>query len=250
MMSRQAGERTTLFLVALISIAVGSALPAQAHTRNTKGHWLFSGSTYKTKEFGSENRSDPLALIWAGPDSVGVTYSGVARHLSDDWRPRYGTWGTRNRNRLCRAKQAIHYAAPGGGGSWANFTFTGSTSSKCGKQYHSRYWSDVTHNNLWGSGHPDFQWVVGGIHHEHPITRLVCFGSGTTRACTLKPDHKIDMPWDDARVIAYYAMRTHCRVRHWAVQPGAKHWYGNFENSGMITRISTRHRSQGCDLGY
>jgi hypothetical protein len=87
-----------------------------------------------------------------------------------------------------------------------------------------------------GTSGPDHgaEWVLAPIHHENAEHVDI-------------PPHNVDMPWDVSRMIYPTVMSyVHCTDFDWAMHPEAATDYGPYPNSGTISRISFRHRSDGC----
>lgn len=106
-----------------------------------------------------------------------------------------------------------------------------SSSRVCARQFHLRLWDDR------GMDIPTGQFMVGGVHHEHPIVRPHCFnGVG----CYFEADHKVD-GWNTAEAVltrnafiqgqcSYFGFRT---MPHQHPQI-----YRGEYNDGRLSRIS------------
>jgi hypothetical protein len=228
--------------MALLS-ALATTAPAAAHVKTAQGTWLFTGSTYSETTPHPEifNRSDPVNVIWRGPSGASVSISRVLEHVEADWTDRRipGQYprGARMRpraNPLCADPQYV-FMRDGddkNSGDWTQSLSYMSTNGVCGNQYHTRLFDDSLHTSLFPGSENQEEWVLTPIHHERVRFLL---------------DHEIDLPWDQARSAYIHAMKVHCSERGWAMHDESATDYGRFPNSGIISRISIRHRSVGCE---
>ena len=234
-----------------------AAVPASAHVKTSSGKWLFTGSTYNTNANPPErdHRSDPINVVWRGPSGTFANIERAITHINTDWRDRYvpGRYPRGNRmglrdNPFCTGAQWVFMRrgnAANDGESIASAAYM-STNAACGDQYHTRMWSSYVHGAFFGDDHRN-EWVLTPIHHDHLVLRC------RARIFPCRPEHAIDLPFDQARSVFVHAMkRVHCYERKWAVHPesagfpyGAGDGQGPY--SGIITRISFKHESEGCN---
>jgi hypothetical protein len=242
---------------ALVLAAVGAPV-AGAHVKTDAGNWLFTGSTYsgdsdRSKPPNRENRSDPVSVIWRGPTGATATIARAEDHTEQHWRdrripdryPNGAFMRPRNNStneRVCRDAQLVWYrdGNDANHGGWAQSRGYMSTNGLCANQYHLRMYSSALHAQLFGSNHAS-EWVLAPIHHEHVEISV-----------DWPPQrHVIDLPWDQSRSVYMHTMgAVHCIERDWAVHPESQDaQYGDIRvpYSGIISRISFRHKSEGCD---
>jgi len=251
---------TTTFVILATLVAEASGhykRPGQAD--NAAGQWYFTGVTYKDRPLTKANQKDPVNVFFYGAgDSSPYTRARIEQHLRDDWdTSRVGgrPWSTDDQIiGVCKDKQYVGW--PGYPGMDSDRTdWLGSTSAKvfvpglpsgqyktgCFAQHHMRFWDDQEHTRLTPAGtHVQDDWVVAGFHHERSVSKVDPF------KVTCCAGHKIDRDWDRVRVEFTKGLATHCTVRRWKYQPQADGMFQGFENSGLVARVSLRHRSQGC----
>lgn len=222
------------------------------------GRWYFTGSTYKERPLNNESRKDPVnVFIYGAQDGSPYTRERIETHFNDDWSTR--AVGGRSWSKdseiigVCKDDQYVGWPFYPGGDS-DRTDWHGSTSAKvlvpnlptpvkktaCFAQHHMRFWDDWEHTKGTTS-HTRYDWVVGSIHHEHPVSKV----KAIRPRCCVK--HKVDRDWDRVRVELTKAMRVHCSVRRWKYHPEADDIYQEMTNFGFVARLSLRHRSQGCD---
>lgn len=243
-------------LAATVLAALGTS--AQAHVKTDSGKWLFTGSTYRSNSEPPRRaeRSDPINVVWRGPSGAFASIAGAVSHIEADWRDRYvpGRYprGARMRprtNRPCTDAQWVFLRRGSAANDGRAVTSTRymSTNGLCLNQYHTRMWSSDVHASFFGEEHRN-EWVLTPIHHERVALR--CGFVGTTGIC--RPRHRIDLSFDQARSVFVHAIkRSHCYDRKWAVHPESAGFPyapgdGIGPYSGIISRISFRHRSDGC----
>lgn len=233
--------------ICLAAVAIAAPVAtAEAGVRDSKGRYVFGGSTYAARNF--DNFVNPVTLIFK--DGGGeITSSRVGRHLTDDWRG----WGTRRRNRACKSPQYVPF--PNNSRTehrWAAPSMYGSTDPACTNQHHGRFWNDRRHAEQFGGNHPSAgEFLLGAVHKERvasckrtgiPNAPLVCYPHG----------HRISGDFDQARRYAVNAMlhvtgrwsaeRSHYVQFDWGVHPTAKKWYDGKHHSRVISKISMEHR--------
>lgn len=196
--------------------------------------WYFYGAIFGKMPPTKEHRSDPVNLIFyrgRGHKSPAI----VGSHISNEWR--YGAM----RSRFCGSNERMVWRDLRGGRISDKQDLHRMTS--CNHAYHFRGWDDYEHSKI--TVHNRYQWVVGGIHHEHIVVTTHCFGAPAP-ICITSFNHKIDRDWDTVRVQAVKAMSAHCSYRRWQYHPGAHHTFHGFTSSGWIARLSMRHVAAGC----
>lgn len=247
-----------LLLVCVASVALMMSAPAQAHVIEGKNKWLITGSTYDKKpESGprTADRKDPISVIWKGPNGAVASIGAAMDHTNAHWTerrirekyPRGKEMKPRTKNPLCTAAQFV-FMRDGNGvnsGKWSSSRGYMSTNGACGNQYHIRLWNDAAHADFFGASHR-FDFVLAPIHHDHVVSKCVRGAGGIILYC--RPDHVGDVPWDSVRTIYWKTMRPeHCTKLHWRVNPESEGFtYGKYKYSGVVSRISFRHRSAGC----
>ena len=197
--------RKLLILATLATCLIG-ACTAQAHYKagdpDDPDGWYFDGASTAGAR---DDLKDPLNFIFYGgsADQTAYTRARIEQHMVDDWDT--SAVGGRHWRKdtditsVCKVDQRLY---------WLNESLTATTSDKsdwhgstsrtraCTSQTHARFWDDQEHARFTtGHGQED-QWVVGGIHHEHPIPKLRCVDI----VCTFKgTTHRIDRDWDEMR---------------------------------------------------
>jgi hypothetical protein len=250
---------TVLLTCAVLPLVV--ATTASAHVKTDQGNWLFTGSTYNPDNLGRspdpDLRSDPVSVVWRGPSGATATLARAMDHTEQHWRDRripdrYPN-GAFMRPRhdddteaFCRDPQLIFYrdGNQANSGAWSQSRAYMSTNHLCGNQYHVRMWSSAIHGGFFPGGDHTAEWVIAPIHHERLALQDPTGGDRPTR-------HIIDLPWDQARSVYMHTIgAVHCIDRGWQVHPESEdHQYGDIRMpySGIVSRISFRHRSEGCD---
>lgn len=244
-------------ILAITTIAcLGAACSAQAHYKagpNDSGNWYFDGASTSGPR---DALKDPLNFIFYGgsADQTAYTKARIEQHMVDDWdTSAVGGRPWRQDSivaKLCKIDQRVY---------WLNENFTATTSDKtdwhgttsrmsmCGAQTHARFWDDQEHARFTTTHGREDQWVVGGIHHEHPVAKLKIL-PGTT--------HRIDRDWDAMRYLMVRAMHAHCSEARWKYHPGADGVFGCgdyghcYDNEGWLARFSLHHASDGGCAGY
>lgn len=249
-------------MTVVIAAMTLTAIPASGHTRTQDGRWYFSGSTYNKDQDRSRppqraNRTDPVTVIWRGPPGTTASVARALSHTQEHWRERYipsrfprgAFMKRRTANPACRDAQYIFMRRGNASrlGRWASSIAYMSTNGTCQNQYHIRMWSSGVHAGFFGTLH-ESEWVLAPIHHERVRISCGLTGSFPNFVPGCRPRHKIDLPWDQARYIYYRTQRrAHCVDPLWAIHPESQgQRYSNYRNSGIISRISFRHRSEGC----
>jgi len=237
----------SVILAALAALVLAPA--AAAHVKTNEGRWLLSGSTYSGMDQDDEpprqeNRTDPVSVMWRGGNHD-YTIGHVVNHTHQHWRDRRipdrfpnGRFMEQRRdNPLCRDAQFIFMRQSGDAndGDFSPSQSYMSTNGACTNQYHIRLWNDDVHGGFFGSNHFG-EFVVSPIHHE----------------TTTEGGHEIDLEFDHARRIYYLEMAPHCKKRRWAVHPESDGWrYSDgVPYTGIITKISMRHRSDTCNGAF
>lgn len=245
--------------IRIVTLAALAALattdPVQAHVKTDAGSWLFTGSTYRDDDGPPDRgeRADPISVVWRGPTGTDVTVRRAQIHTEEHWRERRipsqfprGRAMRPRTNPFCTDAQHVFYRDGTGvnNGRWAASTGYMSTNHLCGNQWHIRMWSSQIHGEMFGEAHR-LEWVLAPMHHDRVVIR--CRRTAIGRRC--RPTHRGDVPWDQARFVYYRNIRPeHCVDPVWAVHPESDgHDYQGIEYSGIISRISFRHRSAGCD---
>lgn len=109
-------------------------------------------------------------MYYGAPNATSGQFSA---HLDSEW-PRWGPRGTNGRRDTraeggCAEPKYLAFFRPGFNPRAYEdrvWSFTGSTRLACARaQWHGRFWSDVTHGQLW-PGHPPGQWTAGSMHHD------------------------------------------------------------------------------------
>lgn len=236
--------RAILIAAALFTLAVTSV--AQANIRDSKGRFVFGGSTYRSPSF--DEFSDPVAIIYRGGEGR-VTTGRVGRHTTDDW----PGMGVRTTNFLCRTPQWVPFPPP----SYDTARFVApamnmSNNGTCLNQTHIRVWGDTVHSQIYNH-ETTGNFMLGTPHKERVVT---C----RRRDVPLIPDpylcfphkHKISGDWDQARRTTIREMgtdddgigfdRAHQVQLAWAVHPTARNWYQGKHHSRVIGRVSMAHR--------
>lgn len=247
-------------IAATLLASAAACAPAVAHVRLGEDNWLFTGSTYRTDQDRNESprrehRADPVTVIWRGPSGTDATIRRARDHTEADWTERTipGGYprGARMRPRInpgCTDPQFVFYrrGMDPNDGAWTQSRAYMSTNATCGNQYHLRMYSSALHGQFFAGAEHQNEWVLAPIHHERLIVRLV--PQPFPLPPRLDTDHRIDLPWDGARRVYLHAMRIHCTQNEWAMHPESTLFrYGRYVNSGIISRISFRHDSEGCD---
>lgn len=244
-----------LFVIATALLAIVSVCgSAVAHVQTDQGNWLFTGSTYSDDQDRSQppnrdHRSDPVTVVWRGPSGTDATVRRALDHTEEHWTDRHipdsdYPRGARMRprsNPFCTDPQFVVFFRSGNQanqGAWAQSRSYMSTNHLCGNQYHVRLWTDYLHGQFFPGAEHQHEFVLAPIHHERVRFRLL-------DALRL-PYHQIDLPWDLARRAYLYALDAHCVEFGWAAHPEADEDYGDFPNSGIISRIGFRHDTEGC----
>lgn len=250
--------RIVLALTALtVFVSVLATKPALAHVKTSDGRWLFTGSTYRSDQDRTHPpnrtyRSDPISVIWRGPSGTDATVRRAQIHTEEHWRERRipsnypggARMRVRNLNPFCRKAQYVFNRRGNSpnDGRWSSSVGYMSTNGACARQYHIRMFNSNVHgsDDFFGADHRN-EWVLAPIHHERVVLR--CGFARTTGIC--RPDHKVDMSWDQARYIYYRTMKPeHCVDPKWAVHPESQRFtYGDYEYTGLISRISFRHHA-------
>jgi hypothetical protein len=252
----------TLTIMAGLLFALWLPTVSHAHTQDGTGMWYFTGSTYnaKTSPPDPEHRADPISIIWSGPTGAAVTTTSVISHVSNEWQARliptwaYGAQAMTERqvNVGCRSAQYVFMRDTSvNSGRWASSSAYMSSNPRCFNQYHSRMWSSAVHADLTCVACED-EWVLAGMHHER-------WGTANCRPYASpfppqigircdKPTHHINMSWDQARRVYMIEMnRLHCTESQWAINPESENYlYGEYQYSGIISRVSMRHKTNGC----
>jgi hypothetical protein len=233
----------------------------RSRSGETRGWRRLGGADYQRPSDGADyHRADPISIIWSGPDGASITTTSVISHVSDEWEARrlpswsYGAQAMTERqvNPGCRAAQYVFMRDTSvNSGRWASSSAYMSSNPKCFNQYHSRMWSSAVHADLTCVACED-EWVLAGMHHErwgtancHPYASPLPPSIGIR--CD-KPTHHINMSWDQARRVYMIEMsRLHCTQSQWQVNPESQGFpYGGYEYSGIVSRVSMRHKSNGC----
>jgi hypothetical protein len=251
--------RTPSFLGATVALALMWVVPAHGHVRTADDNWLFTGSTYsgdadRSAPPSRDDRSDSMSVIWRGPSGTTATPARAMEHTEQHWRqrripdddryedgafmrPRGGGFGE-----WCRDPQLVFYrdGNDANRGAWSQSATYMSTDAACWWQYHIRMWSSAIHAGFFGAGEHTAEWVLAPIHHE------------TVSAINYIEDsalHDIDMPWDLTRrlYVRYQMGAVHCVDMDWQMHDESTGFdYQGYEYSGRISRISFRHRCDGC----
>ena len=251
-------RNSILALSAVVLMAAFGQATAIGHV-TSDGRWLFTGSTYghSYEPPRRSDRVDPISVIWQGPSGSYANLKIVANHLEADWRDRYvpGRYprGARMKTRtekFCTNSQWV-FMRSGSSANTGDAVETGrhmSTNGQCtGNQYHTRMWSSAKHGSYFGSEYAN-EWVLSPIHHESSVTE----NPNADGIDVNFHGHQIDLDFDLARsVYAHAMMRSHCIDRTWRVHPESSDGFeygpeGYGPYSGIITRISFKHRSEGC----
>jgi hypothetical protein len=213
---------------------------------------------------------DPINFMFYGgeADQTPYTRERIEDHMSSDWDGNdVGTTPWRKSSVIapfCKVDQRVYW--PGDGGAsitsdrsdWHGVASPNEFTPPCLTQTHARFWDDHEHARI-TSGHGRLdQWVIGGVHHEHPVTKRKCTGEvlGQRVCVPYGTTHKIDRDWDAVRYQMVKAMHAHCATRDWKLHPGAQGRFGAYEgsagfyNSGYIARFSLHHVSDGGCAGY
>jgi hypothetical protein len=250
--------RSSVAAATLLVLAVGCP-SAAAHVKTTAGNWLFTGETYNTdQDRGTSpnraHRSDPVTVVWRGPAGTSATVRRALDHTEEHWRERRipsvyprGRFMRPRTNPFCTDPQFVFFRrgdAPNIGG-WAQSRAYMSTNHTCGNQYHIRMFSDFLHGQFFPGAEHQHEFVLAPIHHERARFNVDFHCCPGVPIVTVR--HRIDLPWDGARRVYLHALKPHCREFDWEFNSDASTEYGDHPNSGIVSRISFRHASEGCD---
>lgn len=247
--------RSSVITAALLVVVV-ACTPAAAHVKTAQGNWLFTGSTYSADQDRDESpnrdhRSDPVTVVWRGPAGTSATVRRALDHTEEHWRERWipsvyprGAFMRPRTNPLCTSPQFVFYRRGNdpNDGAWAQSRAYMSTNHRCLNQYHIRMFTDFLHGQFFPGAEHQNEIVLAPIHHERVRVEFHC-----CPGIPIVRGHQIDVPWDGTRRVYLHAMKPHCVQDEWEQHPESSTDYGRYPNSGIISRISFRHDSEGCD---